>query len=170
MSTGKIDTFQNRLELSTIAERRVLGMLLYWNINAKRIGQETWMPEWVHGKLRFSNSESIRTIRHFPDIDVCKALIEVKCSPNGDKYDSVFIEKDSFDTCSMLFSYGIKVIIVWMVGEKTFLAQWVNKINPTEPNTPRQDVNGSRTPYLNINKSDLIPFADFRLELVDAME
>lgn len=165
MSTGKIDTFSDRLELSRIAERRVLGMLLYWNINAKRIGQETWMPSWVHDKLRFNLSESIRTIRHFPDIDVGKALIEVKCSPNGEKYDTLYIEKDSFDTCSMLFSYGIKVIIVWMVGNKTFLAQWVNRINTTEPNTPREDTNGSRTPFYEVSKSELVLFSEFRLEL-----
>lgn len=165
MISVKVDTWTDRKELAILAEQKVFGMLLFWNISARKIGQETWMPNWVHDKLRYDYSDSIKTIRHFPDIDTGKALVEIKNSPNGDKFDSVFIEKDSFDTCLMLSDRGISVLIVWMIGDNLFMAQWTNKLNPIMPKVERQNTKGSRTPYYEIYKNELLPFKNFKNEL-----
>jgi len=157
-----MSTFNGRITTGRTAEMKTFAYLCWWGIDAKYIGQETWMSSWVHNKLRYINDDGPTMIKHFPDIDTGKALIQVKSAPDGESYPTLTIEEDSYNTCKALHRYDIPIIIVWLVGGCNLVGNFVQEINPKIPETPRHEANGSHTPFLIVNKNNLKPFKEFK--------
>jgi hypothetical protein len=133
-----------------------------WNgKDVRRVGQETWLPGWVHSKLRFIYDDRSEILRHFPDLDTGNALVQVKAAPNEQTHDFVTIEQASYNTSKYLADMKIPVLVVWEFQDKKFHAQWVQLITPVLPNNDRSDANGSHTPMFKINKNELRPAKDF---------
>ena len=157
------NTFEERKLIGKIAENKVMGYLLYWNIQAQFIGQETWLPGWVHNKLRFNLDDSVRLIKHFPDIATEKALIQVKSSPSSENYSTVFIEEASYQACKYLNDVcNIPVLAIWYVDNKNLIGNWITNLITEKPNTPREKANGSHTPFLLVKKENLYNISKFK--------
>ena len=154
-------TFIQRIEIAREAENKVIGILYWNNKQVCRVGQENWLPEWIHKIIRFKYEKGIEMIKHFPDLSTNKALIQVKCAPESDDYSCVTIESASFDSSKVLSDFGIPVLIIWLLQDKSLFGNWVNDISTQEPDTDREDTGGSHTPYLLVSKSNLHPFRDF---------
>ena len=157
-----MSTFSSRINTGRAAEMKIFAYLCWWGIDAKYIGQETWMSSWLHNKLRYINDDGPKMIKHFPDIDTGKALIQVKAAPDGNSYPTLTIEEDSYNTCKILHGYDIPVLIIWLVGSDDLVGNFVQDINTKIPKTPRHEANGSHTPFFIINKNDLKPLKDFK--------
>lgn len=164
-----VQEFSGRMEIATRAERITLGLLLVWNKPARLCGQETWLPKWVHEHIRHEYDDvAISMLRHFPDIDTGKVLIQVKSAPDSKTFPTVTIEEDSYYTCKALSNNNIPILVAWLInderGEKIY-ANWINELHPNPPATPRENTNGSHTPYLIVNKNELKPIHEFREQL-----
>jgi hypothetical protein len=152
----------NRVRLGEIAEKKMIGLLMWYGKNVKRVGQETWMPSWVHGKLRYQNDiDGVVMMRHFPDLDTGRALIQVKCAPEEKRWEHVTIEKQSYETSKALHDLDIPVLVMWEFQDGKFYGNWVEELMTEEPFTPREELNGSRTPMLKVVKHFLCPVVDF---------
>ena len=160
-------TVEKRLAIGKKAENRVIALLLWHGIKAIKTGQEDWLPKWVHEKIRhIYDSEMCNSIRHFPDLSTDRTLIQVKAAPSENKYECVTIEKASYNTSKILSEYGVPILLVWMYAdEKTFCAQWVDKINVLEPNTPRERLKGAKTPMYKVKKDQLKKLKEFIKDL-----
>lgn len=134
-----------------------------WNgKKARLIGQEIWLPEWVHSKFRYINDNpGVTIIRHFPDVDTGRSLVQVKAAPDCTGYDYVTIETASFETSRELNSLGVPVLVVWEYPDKKFYGNWVNELVVNDPITPREETNGSHTPFKKVDKSCLKPAGEF---------
>ena|SRR3989304_7027200 len=150
-----------RVNLGSIAERQFIGLLFYNNKKVLKIGQETWMPPWVHTKLRYTYDEDVEMIRHFPDLATEKALIQVKSAPNEAGYPTVTIEAASYCVSKRLQELGIPVLVVWKYQNGKFYGNWVELLMIKEPETPREEANGAHTPYLLVDKSNHRPASEF---------
>lgn len=139
---------------------------MWYGKNITKIGQETWLPIWVHTAIRFVfDDNAIQLIRHFPDFATNRALVQVKAAPDEKEYKNVTIEEASYRVSEKLSKY-VPVLIVWLYSDgKTFWGNWVNEIHPHNPVTPREDTFGSHTPYLLVNKEELHKLSDFLEDL-----
>lgn len=158
------ETVMDRFALAAEAENKFAGYMLYRHNRVMiKVGQETWLPKWVYAHLRrIHDDETIEAIRHFPDFDTGKALVQVKAAPSASEYPTVTIEKASYDVALKIHRNGARVLVVWYLKqEDKFLAGWVNELNPSAPDTPREDTNGSHTPYLVVRKAILKPLQEF---------
>jgi len=130
-------------------------------------GQEHWLPRTAHDKLRFVNGNPcIDAIRHFPDISTDRASIQVKAAPDGERYPTVTIEQASYNVSNILTRAGWPVLLVWLIGEprpENLYAQWASNVTVTESSKERHELNGSHTPMYLVRKSQLRPFAEFRV-------
>jgi hypothetical protein len=159
----KTATFQERNNIGESAERRFIGLLMYWGKRVIKTGQENWMPKWVHELLRYIfDDEGIILLRHFPDLATNKALIQIKAAPGESEYDCVTIEEASIKVSMKLFDLGAPVLIVYEYQNGEFYGQWINKLHPVEPHTPREQTKGSHTEYLKLRKLELEPIKEFR--------
>ena len=159
-------TREARVRTGELAELKLIGYLLWHGITVRKIGQEDWLPDWVHLKIRFNYDPDIELLKHMPDLDTGRALIQVKDAPNEQEYQTVTLEKASYRASKRWFGLGVPVLIVWLYQDrKSFYGQWVNLIHPEESNTPRQNANGSMTPFYVVRKNELEPVKEFMEDL-----
>jgi len=171
MSTS---TFPIRNDFGLLAVQKVKAILLWHGIIPTDIGQEMWMPQWVHEILRYVyNVPEIDMLRHFPDLDVGTALLQVKGAPNESeyseeekvwicKYETVTIEIASYESSLRLHSYGIHILVPWLYSNKeTIMAEWIENLECIPPNCEREEANGSHTPFYKVFKRNLKPLKTF---------
>lgn len=162
--TANTSTFQARLEQhGNIAELLFEAfMMQYCHKRITRIGQEAWLPGWVHGKLRFNYNQDAELIKHFPDYDCGKSLVQVKDAPSESEYPSVTIERASYNVAVRFINLGIPVYVVWLFQDrKSFYGQRADLIKPIQS----KGDNGSGTPMSIVYKSQLRPLLDFYRDL-----
>ena|SRR3990167_316779 len=156
---------ENRINLGKTAERQFIGLLFMKNKFVLKIGQETWLPAWIHNKLRFVFDQDIEMMRHFPDLSTEKALIQVKSAPNEADYPFVTIEEASYRVSKRLSDLDIPVLIVWQYQNYKFYGQWAGRLITKPSNTKRENTNGSHTPMLLVDKRCLKPVDEFMREI-----
>ena len=155
------ENFINRLQIAEQAENRMMAYCLYHGIPARKTGAEFWLPKWIHQAIKpISGDPYANLLKHFPDIATPKALIQVKSAPDEAKYAGVTIEKDSLAGSLILSKYA-PVLLVYMYQDGTLHGGWVNDLQPRD-GTP---VNGSHTPMVIIEKSQLHPIDTFKENL-----
>jgi len=153
-------TFESRLTVAQVAEQKVLGYLLWHGSSAHRVSQESWLPKWVHERIRKIPNQGLELIRHFPHMATERALIQVKCALDADQYPSVTIEQGSYLTSKILSDLGIPVLLVWWTDTK-MLAGWANEVKVSLPATDRRDAAGSHSPFYLVRKSELKQLSDY---------
>jgi hypothetical protein len=153
-------------EIGEVAERKFEALLLWWGIPYRKIGAETWMPPWVHSKVRYVfDSPEIDVIRHTPDFATNNALIQVKHAPNCNDYPTVTLQETSHRVALFYHNHGVPVLIAWLFPDDHFYANWVDKLSVEKSQTPREDLKGSRTPMVVVRKSQLEPLVDFYTQI-----
>lgn len=135
--------------------------LKWYGIPYKTVGQETWLPKWVHRKIAYNYSDDVEMIRHFPDYATSTTLINVKGALDCEKYPTVTIEQASYNTAKRLQDLEVPTYLFWLYPDNLFYGENVSSIYPEEPNTPRHETNGSMTPFFVIRKSQLKPLQKF---------
>ena len=149
-----------------IAERKFEANLLWRDIKYKKIGQENWMPKWMHEKIRYIYDRiEIDLLRHQPDFATDKALIQVKNASNCDDYPTVTIQKKSYEIAKYWCKLDIPVLIIWLFPDDKFYGNWADHIEVEESKTQRTELTGSRTPMFIVRKHQLKPLSDFLNEL-----
>lgn len=143
-------------------EKRFEALLLWNNIEYWKVGQENWLPKWIHQKIAYKYDDDVEMVRHFPDIATNNLLINVKGALKCIDYPTVTVEQSSFKIANRLYELGINVILVWEFPDHKFRGNFVNKLTAREPNTPREELNGSKTPMYIIRKDDLVEWKDLK--------
>jgi hypothetical protein len=132
------------------------------NIWYMRLGQENWLPKWIHHILCKSNGGfEVTLMRHVPDFATTRAMVQVKHAPKASQYPTVTIQQSSYSVSEYFYKLGVPVLIVWMIGDGAFIGNWAQNMNTIEPATRREETNGSHTPYWVVNQSQLLPLATF---------
>lgn len=156
------NTFAQRITIGKEAEDTVTKLLLEEGCPVRPTGAESMLSSWLHNIIKRQTSDGdrfIQILRHFPDLDTGKALVQVKTAPTAHLYPAVTIEQDSYEVCRMLHEdYGIPVFIVWDASTDGFIGEWVQNIRVSEPKSRK---NGSGTDFHLVYKSQLKPITDF---------
>lgn len=159
-------TRHERMTRGKQAENRVKAYLHWWGKNYVDTGQEAWLPTWVHERIRYENDDERFTfVRHFPDLATDVVAIQVKDASDSDGYPTVTIEQASYETSVYLAEHDIPTLCVWWCyvdHEPGLYSNWADHLEVREAQTPRQETNGSHTPYVLVEKSCLRPFTEFR--------
>jgi len=138
----------------------VKGLLLWNGKPVHEVGLEFILPEWLHNGLKFTDvqDEFLLTFRHFPDLATDRALIQVKNAPHESGYSNVVLEADCYDASMRIHDYGIPVLMVWMFGDGSLHASWVEDlwVIPKEGSEK-----GSGTPMVLVSKDQLRPMREF---------
>ena len=157
-----INNRDERQETGQEAERKLKAALMWRGILYRNTGQENWLPAWAHKKIRFKYDDDIEFIRHIPDIATQNIFIQIKHAPNEKDYKTVTIEQASYRASMRWHNLGVPVLVVWLFQDrKSFFGQWVDKITVIEPDTAREDLNGSKTPMYKVPKDELEPIDNF---------
>jgi len=155
-------TRPGRMQTGNDAEIKCIAFLLWNGISVYKIGQENWLPDWIHAKIRYNYDRDVELLKHIPDLDTGRALIQVKDAPRESGYSHVTLEKASYQASLRWCELGIPVLMAWRFQDgKTYQCQWVDKISPIEPETDREELNGSKTPMYKIAKNELEPLQSF---------
>jgi hypothetical protein len=153
-------TFEQRVIMQREAERDFERYCYTSGFSCWRTGQEYWIPGFVHDKLRSINDcPEITTIRHFPDYGISRnkcCLVQVKSAKDSDGYPSVTMELASYNTSKLLSRYGVAVLMTWEYPDDKFYGNWVGSIISKPSNIPRQEANGSHTPFELVFKNTII--------------
>ena len=155
-------TYIERKIIGNIAEDRVLRLLKAYNIPAKLTGSERWLSDWLIKAISIPGKRGYEVLRHFPDIDTGRALIQVKAGLNSTVYPTLPIEIDSYNVCKKLAKDGVPVLIVWMLSDRSLVGEWVDNLIVIEPKT---EPDRSHTPFYLISKYNLKPISKFIRDL-----
>jgi hypothetical protein len=157
-------TFKSRLAIAEVAVQKVQGYLLWNGIPVYHVSQESWLPKWVHNRIKMINGQGLELLRHFPDMATDRALLQIKSAKDAEKYPSVTIEQASFDVSLTLSKLGIPVLLVWWT-EHEMLAGWAGEVGVSTPATDRLAASGSHSPFYLVKKTDLKTLTDFKEKL-----
>ena len=150
---------QERFKIGKIAEEKLEAILKWNGIKYSRTGQENFLPKNIMSKIRHNRKPKTNFVKHFPDFATDEEFIQVKNSPNAEQYRNVTIEKASYEISKELHNeFQIKVYVVWLINNKSFIGNWIHKLSYEEPKTERESLSGSMTPMYLISKEQLIEF------------
>lgn len=139
-----------------VAENKLEDILDEYHLEYWKVGQENWLPGWIHKAIAYNSDDGLALIRHLPDYATTKEFISVKHAPDCDPYPSVTIEQASFDVSRRWYELGIPTMIVWLFPDGLFYGNYVQDIPVITPNTERKDTKGSHTPYYLVRKESII--------------
>ena len=157
-------TFESRLAIAEVAVQKVQGYLLWNGIRVYHVSQESWLPKWVHDRIRTVRGQGLELIRHFPDMATDRALLQIKSAMDAEKYPSVTIEQASYDVSTALSHLGIPVLLVWWTDHE-MLAGWAGEVGVSKPATDRRATSGSHSPFYLVKKKDLKTLTEFKEKL-----
>jgi len=153
--------FSELIQTGSEAENKFEAVLLWNKKKYCKIGQENWLPRWVHQKLRFCYDLEVEVLRHIPDFATDKSLIQVKHAPDCTDYPTVTIQRSSHHIANFYVGHGIPVLITWLFPDKKFYGNWAENISVEESSTNRHELNGSQTPMYLVRKHQLVLIAEF---------
>ncbi len=126
---------KERLSLADQALERVEAYLRGKGFITCRIGQEHWLSDEFHERIRHIHGDrTVDFLRYFPDLTVFHKdwgtfLIQVKSTSSKYRRGPNFsTETASLNNDRLLAKMGVRVLIVWENEPGDFYAEWANNV------------------------------------------